>query len=306
MEKNFATFIEKNWDKKKPLLLALSGGPDSLCLYHLLLQQKIPFEIAHVNHRWRLESDSEALQLKKMAQVAFHEKVLTPPIEKRNLEDSARNMRLSFFREVWAKIDAQAVILGHQADDQAETVLKRVFEGSGLCQLKGLENVSYYKGLPLWRPLLDTSKKEILSWLEERNIKAFFDPTNLEDTFLRGRLRKDLLPALSKSFGKEVVPSLLRLGQSASELAEFVEDMVNSYRENMSDDTFDFSKKRPLLQFEWKMVLYAFFKRQNVTVSMPVLESVIEHLKKGSSCKEMIIKDKKLIIQKNLLKLVER
>lgn len=306
MEKNFVSFIDKNWDRRRPLVLALSGGPDSLSLYHLLLENHIPFEVAHVNHGWRKESQEEAFLLRKMSQVPFHEKVLSPPTEKRNLEDKARKERLNFFKEVVERIGAQAAVLGHHGDDQAETVLKRVFEGAGLCQLKGLSYVSNYKGLNIWRPLLNVRKQEILLWLENKKISSFYDATNDEKTFLRGRLRQDIFPYLSQNFGKEVIPSLLRLSKLSSELSEFAEVLIKPYFENITDDSLDFSNREPKSQFEWKVVLHAFFERMNMALSMSVVETIIEHLKKGKSCKEMIIKDKKLRIQKKTLKLTKR
>jgi tRNA(Ile)-lysidine synthase len=85
MEERFLEFMAHYWDKKSPLLLALSGGPDSLTLYTLLVEHKIPFGVAHVNHQWREESQQEAATLRGLCQansIPYHEKVLSPPSPK--------------------------------------------------------------------------------------------------------------------------------------------------------------------------------------------------------------------------------
>lgn len=158
-------FLIQHRKTNKPLLLALSGGPDSLALFHLLLEvskeHSIPFAIAHVDHGWRPESGTEAEILKELAQkhdLGFHLKKLDPKSLEGNLEDACRSERLQFFKELCQAHEYEAVLMGHHADDAAETVLKRLFEGSSLKAVAGLQEVSCYDDLQIWRPLLKKTK----------------------------------------------------------------------------------------------------------------------------------------------------
>ncbi|MCH9703393.1 MAG: tRNA lysidine(34) synthetase TilS, partial [Chlamydiae bacterium] len=120
-----------------PLLLALSGGPDSMALLHLMRELNHPFEVAHIDHGWREKSAEEAEKLQTLVNEPFHLKRLEKFSQ--NAEDQARRARLNFFRELCEKRGLEGVLLGHHADDQAETVLKRLFEGARLTKLSGLE-----------------------------------------------------------------------------------------------------------------------------------------------------------------------
>ncbi len=95
-------------------------------------------------------------------------------------ENEARQARLNFFKEIYQKIDAQALVLGHHGDDQSETVLKRILEGASLSSLRGILPVSILEGMQVWRPLLDASKAEIRSWLKAKGLKPIEDRTNLD------------------------------------------------------------------------------------------------------------------------------
>ncbi|NGX55570.1 MAG: tRNA(Ile)-lysidine synthase [Chlamydiae bacterium] len=296
IEKLFAHFFEEEWDREAKLLLGFSGGPDSRALFHLLLEGRILFEVAHVDHGWREESRAEAASLRQLCDrcgVTFHLKQLNMGREQRNLEELARKARLSFFRELCVEHELQAVLLGHHADDQAETVLKRVFEGASLPRLRGLTPVSEVAGVTLWRPLLAVTKEQILAWLHKRRITPFFDQTNQDPRFLRGRLRSDLLPYLSKIFGKEVSPSLCRLGNSSHELAEFLESLLSPYRERVVESDaawmIDLSIDTPKSTFEWKVVVRDFLDRRGITVSTKGLEALVDLMKRRKAHKTIAI-----------------
>lgn len=206
------------------LLLGLSGGPDSLCLFYQLLDLSIPFSVAHVDHGWRQESGEEAEILSRLCNeydIEFFLKTLNPKEMKGNLEDACRNARLQFFYEIYQK-GYQALVLGHQAGDLAETVLKRLFEGAALTSLASMSQVSNFRDMPVWRPLLNTSKEEILAWLQERGVKAFEDSTNFDEKYLRPRFRQTILPFLAECFGKNIEQPLLAISAEAAELDAYM------------------------------------------------------------------------------------
>ena len=225
-------FLKKVRKDNRPLLLGLSGGPDSICLFYQLIRLSIPFSAAHIDHGWREESGREAEILSRICAengVELFLKTLKPGDMKGNLEDACRNERLKFFYEVYQK-GYQALVLGHQAGDLAETVLKRLFEGSALTSLASMSQVSYFHDMPVWRPLLNTTKEEILLWLEKKGIKAFEDSTNLDTKYLRPRFRQTILPFLSETFGKNITPSLLAISSEAKELEAYLEERCAAYK----------------------------------------------------------------------------
>jgi len=222
-------FLEKVWDFKTPLLLALSGGPDSLALFYLLreIHPPVPFAVAHVDHGWREESGKEAESLAFLAkkyQIPFHLKKLEIPKESPNLEELCREARLEFFRSLIKQEGYAAVLLGHHGDDQAELILKRIFEGAPLTTLRGMNPVAQNGEMFLWRPLLTLKKRDLENWLLLRGEEGFNDSSNIDPRFLKGRMRTTLLPFLSKEFGKEISPRLIKWGKEADELQSFIRE----------------------------------------------------------------------------------
>lgn len=221
------SFLKKNLDIKKPLLLALSGGPDSLCLYHLLknYSEKIELHLAHVDHGWREESKEEARLLAKLGE-PFHLKVLDPKEARGSLEAHCRKERLAFFAKLQEQFGFQAVALGHHADDLAETILKRFFEAGPLAVM---QESSCFGSLVLWRPLLAFRKKEILQWLEERGLSWFHDASNEDERFLRARMRRRIIPELSQLFGKDITTGVLKWGREAEAWEAYLERRTERY-----------------------------------------------------------------------------
>lgn len=213
---------------QQSLLLALSGGPDSLCLFHCLLicQKKFSFSfhVAHVDHGWRAESAMEAAALQQLAQnygIPFHTKKLDPHQLKGNLENACRQERQLFFAEICQKYHLQGVLLGHHRDDQAETVLKRLLEGSHWTNLIGLRPDILINKIRFFRPFLPLSKQDIREWLKQYGYQAFEDPTNEDVRFLRGRMRQRIIPALNHEFGKDVCSALNSISREAQELRDY-------------------------------------------------------------------------------------
>jgi len=288
MQQHFTQQLSHLLPKKPPLLLALSGGPDSIALFHLLLKENYPFEVAHVNHGWREESQTEATHLTHLCQnlqIPFHLTKLPPP-PSNNLEDTARRHRLAFFLQTCKTQNLHGVLLGHHADDQAETVLKRLFEGASLPKLKGLVPKNTVDGLILYRPLLHCTKKQILNWLHDNKIEYFEDRTNADTRFLRTRLRHQLLPTLSEQFGKQVSPNLCRLGETAAEFGEFLETLLIPYRKRLKTTdrivSLDFNECIPETLFLWKAVIRDVFEQQKITLPQTVLKTILFHLQKKS------------------------
>lgn len=281
----------------KPLLLALSGGPDSLCLFYALLncQKRLSFtfHVAHVDHGWRVESAQEAILLEslmKKHQIPFHKKVLNPHLLKGNLEDACRQARYCFFKELYQTYQYEAVILGHQADDQAETVLKRLLEGAHWTKLTALQSIAYWEEMPLWRPFLTVSKKEILEWLKQKEIVAFEDATNQDEHFLRARMRRTLFPLLNREFGKEVQHPLRSLAEDIQEIKDYFEIKLTPILAQENRGPFgvylDFSELE-LTSLEIKYLIRKMGEKEGIVLSRPIVEAAASFIKEGVANRQL-------------------
>lgn len=289
-------FLNKK-EANAPFLLALSGGPDSLALFHLLVEiqdfRKISWGVAHVDHSWRSESKQEAEQLSELAgkhKVPFYLKTLDPKLIKGNLEEGCRQERLRFFEFLCRDYGYQAVMLGHHADDQSETVLKRIFEGSMLTNLTAMQEVSRLNALTLWRPFLKVPKKHILQWIEQQGIRPFIDSTNLDSKFLRGRLRTQVIPTLTHQFGKEISANLCYLAEEACELQSYLALRLKRYEDKIEKGPFgillDLSQECPETAFEMRFLVREVCSRRAVTLSRSAMNMAADLLLtgKGNRC----------------------
>ncbi len=301
-------FLEKHLNPEKPVLLGLSGGPDSLMLFHLLLELRVSYGIAHVDHGWREESHEEAKQLELLAaknNIPFHLNVLNPKDAIGNLEAFCRLERHKFFKRINEEYGYQAVLLGHHADDQAETVLKRVFEGANLAALSGLAPTTCINGLIIWRPLLALRKETILGWLEQKKLTAFEDKTNIDPKFLRARMRTSLIPGLSKEFGKEIAAPLAKMAKESLELKEFLIISLKPYLQNIYKDIagshLDLSKHFPSTIFEMKHLVRIFCQLENVILSHQQLELATDFIFSNSLNKKLLKDGKEILFHQRRL-----
>ena len=204
-------FLEKGYFKDHSrVVLALSGGLDSMFLFHLLstYQEELGIELflAHVNHKQRLESDNEEYELRKLAEqvgVPIYVAHFTGDFSEAN----ARQFRYDFFREVMEKTSSTALVTAHHADDQAETIFMRLIRGVRLQHLSAIKERQTFDKGELIRPLLSFYKKDF------PEVEHFEDRTNKENHYFRNRVRNIYLPQLEKEniqlkrafleFGKE-------------------------------------------------------------------------------------------------------
>lgn len=298
LERIIADFLDHHWDGHSPLLLAFSGGPDSLALLHLLLNYRLkrsfPLALAHVDHGWRKESGNEAQEIARMAEklgLPLHQAILHPEEMEGNLEASCREARLGFFSELCKKHHYQAVLIAHHANDFAETVLKRVFEGSSLPYLCGLRPVTEVYEVTLWRPLLSITKQTLLNWLAERSLKGFDDHTNRDPQYLRARFRTHILPQLSAVFGKEVSPGLCRIGMEAAELREYLDIKLAPYLGKMVHSKLgkflDLSRDCPEAQLEVKYLIRKLCETEEFALARECVEIAAELVQEGMADRQV-------------------
>ena len=199
------------------VLVAVSGGPDSVCLFHVLRELKIRVvAIAHLNHKLRgAESDEDERLVAAMAhQAGLDFYAASAEIRGGNLEQAARLARREFFQGLIGRGLADRIALGHTRDDQAETVLFRMLRGSGLAGLAGILPVT---GEGLIRPLLGVTREEVETFLRERRIPWREDSSNREPRFARNRIRHELLPRLKQDWNPRLTEALVHLADLAYE-----------------------------------------------------------------------------------------
>ena len=191
----------------RPVLVGVSGGPDSLCLMESLRQAGYPIIAVHFNHQLRPDSDAEVASLKKTVSKRnipsiFESGDVHGYAEREGLsiEEAARAMRYCFLFEQARVHKAQALAVGHTADDQVETVLMHFLRGAGLTGLKGMSYRSFLplfdENMPLVRPLLDVWREETVVYCAANGLQPYYDPSNDSLNFLRNRIRHLLIPQL--------------------------------------------------------------------------------------------------------------
>lgn len=190
-----------------PLLVGVSGGPDSLALLHSLHSLAYPLTAAHLNHGLRSGAEGDASFVREFAaglglhcETGFEDTPAFADQHSISIEEAARQLRYRFLFRVAQEMGAAAVLVGHTADDQVETVLMHLLRGAGLAGLRGMQvrsvNPNWDPALPLVRPLLGVSREAVLEYCREQKLAPRHDPTNLDKTFYRNRLRHELLPEL--------------------------------------------------------------------------------------------------------------
>ena len=196
--------------------VAVSGGPDSVCLLHALRELAPVFDVslsvAHLNHQLRgIESDEDERFVAELAAgfgLPFCRAGVDIATAKDNLEQAGRRARRVFF----AGLDADRVALGHTRDDQAETVLFRLLRGSGLRGLAGIYPVTDGGYI---RPLIDVTRAEVIEFLRKRGIPWREDSSNVDSRFARNRIRLSLLPQLAREWNPRIAESLAQLASLA-------------------------------------------------------------------------------------------
>ncbi len=212
------------------VLVAVSGGADSVCLLHVLtgLREKLGFTLraAHLNHRLRgAESEGDARYVSRLARrlgvpvTTGSRDVSAFQAERRlSLEDAARQVRYRFLAGVAADVGAECVAVGHTADDQAETILMHLVRGAGPTGLVGMSPLSAWTspglaGLTVVRPLLAVERRATHAYCRQQGLRPRADSSNLSLFPLRNRIRQELMPLLT-SYNPRVGEALVRTGQA--------------------------------------------------------------------------------------------
>jgi tRNA(Ile)-lysidine synthase len=220
------------------VVVGVSGGPDSLCLLDILHRSGYPLVAACLNHGLRSEANLEIEMVQQVAEnmgVTFVSKTVdTNEFASSNgfsVEAAARQLRYDFLFAEAQRVNAQAIAVGHTADDQAETILLHLFRGAGLAGLKGMEFLSWLPAwsdvIPIIRPLLATWRNEVVDYCAQNHLAPVQDATNQSLDYFRNRLRHEVLPYLEQ-FQPHLRSHLVRMAGTLALDYELVQNQVEA------------------------------------------------------------------------------
>lgn len=221
-------------NKNNRIVLALSGGPDSIFLLSVLFKLKKFFSMeiipVHINHMIREEAYNEAVWLKNYIKdrfrvdvLIFSSNVLTLSKKwKKGIEETGRIVRKTVLNYIYNKFNADFITTGHNLDDQVETVIFRMIRGSGI---KGISAMNPKDGIII-RPLLFVKKDEILHELEREKLLFINDITNADIRYTRNMIRHDLLPTMEK-INNNVKTHIFDFAMDLSEINKYLEKTLS-------------------------------------------------------------------------------
>jgi tRNA(Ile)-lysidine synthase len=234
------------------LLVGVSGGPDSVCLLHVLGGLRstlgLKLHIAHLNHMLRdAESDADADYVAALS----HKLDIPATIERRGVkayqkknrlsgEEAAREVRYAFFSEVACSLGADTVAVGHTADDQVETILMNLVRGTGLAGLRGMRPLSPLRSvggtqLRVVRPLLEVRRAETEAYCAARDLSPRNDSSNRLPDFLRNRIRSQLIPLL-REYNPDIDKALTRMARAVDSDLAYIEAEVSRLWDSVASE----------------------------------------------------------------------
>ena len=259
--KEINNFIKDNIKVNDTIVLACSGGPDSMCLLDLLIKYRnkinINIILAHVHHNVRKESDSEYIFVKNYAKEnnIIFESMKIEKYENKNFESEARDKRYIFFKKLIDKYNAKYLLTAHHGDDLIETILMRIVRGSSLKGYCGFESVTKKDNYIILRPLITLTKQDILEYNKVNKIPYVNDYTNELDIHTRNRYRKYILPKL-KEEDLNVNLKFLKFSETLLEYNKYIQNNVLNIKKKVyTNNVLDINKYLKQDEFIQKQII---------------------------------------------------
>lgn len=274
------------------LVIGVSGGPDSICLLHVLneLKNEIGFNIyvAHVNHMIRNEADEETKYVENICEKlkikCFVKRIDVLKIannSKRGTEETGRQIRYEFFNEILEKTNSNKIATAHNNNDKIETIIMNILRGSGLSGLKGIEPIRDNKYI---RPLINVSREEIEEYCKINKLEPKIDKSNKDNIYTRNKVRNIVIPYIKKEFNPNILKTLNRLSEVATEENEYINKIT---KETFNKINVGVSSSRPQIQ-------------ENPTSHIPHPTSIALDLKQFNNL-ELVIKRRLILYTINEL-----
>ncbi|WP_069130316.1 tRNA lysidine(34) synthetase TilS [Rhodohalobacter halophilus] len=302
--KAFQKSVDNLLPDSSKLIAGISGGPDSMALMYLLHRFEIDAVMVHCNYQLRGEESEKDQRLVEKMSVFWGFECVSVRLDKEisgaNFQAWARDRRYEIFSDLKEEFEADFIVTAHHQDDQIETILQRILRGAGMQAWQGIQPLENQ----LWRPLLDLSKSDILTFVEELNIPYRIDGSNEESTYARNFLRHNWFPELHNFFPgwRE---NILKLPRRASEYELMAKELLS---QTLNDGhSLDFDSFKNLPELIRPVILYQFIQREKAGVdpssSLTQIAQQLTELQSGKaiqlSSKYEIMRDRdELVIRK--------
>ena len=265
--KDVLAYLNKLLKVNDTIVLAVSGGPDSMALLNLTIELKkkknLKLICAHINHNLRKESFEEEKMVKDFCannDVIF-EYMLIENYDKDNFHNDARNKRYAFFDSLVKKYHAKYLFTAHHADDLMETILMRMVRGSTLKGYAGFRKEDKRLDYTIVRPLINVTKEDIISYLKSENITFAIDNSNLKDKYTRNRFRHHVIPLL-KAEDKNVHLKFKHFSDTLFMYEDYVNKVcIEKYHEVYINNCLDINKFNNLEHLIKEKIIYIILEK---------------------------------------------
>jgi tRNA(Ile)-lysidine synthase len=279
IEKKVKAFLVRHVSPGDGIIVAVSGGADSVALLHILygFREELGFSlsIAHMNHMAReKDSDADAEFVRDLGQklglpcmVHSTDVKAEAKNQKTSFQETARNLRYQFLESALKVKKSNFIALGHTSDDQVETFIINLLRGSGARGLSGMPEIR----APFIRPMLTSSRHEVESYLQENDIKFREDSSNKENHYVRNRVRNELLPILAEynpQIKSTIIDTVSILKDEDQFFEEYVEELLPEFVRT------DRGKPEVILSRE-------FFLRQSKAIQKRLIRKALEPFIEG-------------------------
>jgi len=286
------------------ILLAVSGGSDSVAMLELASKLKNKSAAAYIDHRLRGASVKEKAFVRKLAKkfaMPFYTKSFdvakSAAKPGKSLEDCARVARYKLLGEICRKRGFDIIFTGHTLSDNTETFFLKLFRGGGLSSFYGIAEKTKIFGVPVARPLLDFERDELKKFLIVSKLPFMTDESNKDRQFLRNKIRRDLIPFIEKHFGKNVLKHLAALESQASDLNALTKESADELKKNIKKGKLDNSVYLSYNKFLRKCFLAEFLGRKVNSRYIDKIDGFINSGKGGG----FALRDMDLIVRKGKL-----
>ena len=231
------------------ILVAVSGGPDSMCLLDNLLKLKDVLEVkeivvAHLNHMIRQEAKEETEYVEEYCNknnircfVKYEDIIKEAKEQKIGTEEAGRKARYDFFERIASKTNADKIAIAHNKNDNVETVFMHMLRGSGI---SGLTGIKPYREGKYIRPLIKCSRDEIEEYCAKEKLNPKYDKTNNDNTYTRNRIRNELIPYIKKEFNPNIIETIDRLSELILDEENYMQEItVENYNLILENENKD-------------------------------------------------------------------
>lgn len=273
------------------VIVGVSGGVDSICLLHILIQLGFNVVLAHVNHHKREASNLEEKAMENLA------KTYGIPFEcahyfddhTTNFHDAAHNFRYSFFKNIADKYNTCYIASAHHLDDQAETIIMKLMNGSNLYGYGGISKQLIDGKYIIIRPLLSTKKEDLYNYAKSNNLIYFEDESNQTDDYLRNKIRHNVIPML-ESLEPNILEKLEEFSNQCKEAFNFIRSQSIKYLDK-TQNTIELNSFILLDEALKKDIICLLLERYPIRKNNDIINQIYSLLSDASGNKEISLKN---------------